>query len=82
MISLSGGNYYNYVCTLPPIPSTVNIIYFVELQLLSLVLILIAALMTLLAHIFFVCGYIPCAKCKTCGLGGLPAVLITSGKAF
>lgn len=51
-----------------------------DLQLVSLVLILVAAAMTLSAHMFFICGYIPCAKCKTCGMGALPAVLITSGK--
>ncbi|XP_067937686.1 uncharacterized protein [Watersipora subatra] len=50
-----------------------------ELEILSLVLIALAGAMILAAHIFFVCGYVPKAKCKTCGLGGLTAVLITSG---
>ncbi|KAF6024378.1 hypothetical protein EB796_017290 [Bugula neritina] len=51
------------------------------LELLSLVFIGIAGFMTILSHIFFLCGYIPKICCKTCGKASLPAVLFSSGAA-
>lgn len=53
----------------------------VGLELLSLVFIGIAGFMTILSHIFFLCGYIPKICCKTCGKASLPAVLFSSGKS-
>ena len=56
------------------------LLLFTDLQLLALVSILASALMIVLSHMFYLCGYIPKAKrCKICSLGGLPAVLVTSG---
>lgn len=41
---------------------------------------LISAALLLLGLMFFCCAFVPASKCRTMGQGGLPAVLITSGK--
>lgn len=46
----------------------------------SVMSLLISAALLLLGLMFFCCAFVPASKCRTMGQGGLPAVLITSGK--